>query len=658
MKHLKYILSFFMLLLAVQGRAQQPTEGSSVYRLADFYDFTGGLNVSKAAHLIADNETPYSINTVLYDNHVLTKRPGYEYLNDTPISGNNPVWGIYRFYKRDGTKKTLAACNGNMWVYNTSTGGFDSLGSGLTTAADNQWRFVTYQDRVFCCNGTDSVYIYEYNTDKSPVNLWYTAGLAAPDSVCTGAEVTTQAGSILAGDYLYRTTFYDSTSGTESNGSSSSATVTVEVATGPSDILVESIPTPVAATNTARGVTQYRKIYRTEDAGGTYYLVGTLEDSTTTSFTDTTADADLPATSIPTTNGIPPEFSDICVFKGQLIGIGDSDNPDRVNFSSLLGTEGPEAWNPLAYVTIDSGTGGTLQRVIPMGDELIVFGDTLMYRLVGGAWTATKLPTVRFIRSSHGTVAPWSVVNCNGVLIYWTRIGETLAVYLFDGNLLHRLSEKIEPDFDNAVAAKVQYATAAYTDGKYRLAYCDTREGTTTNNRVIEYDVPTDSWWPLNNLFVNCWSFWDGAGDTGELCFGSARGGYVCDYGNVAQDPDAVDVYMKYRSKNYDINMPQVHKRFRLIYLDLAKGPKNELGMKFVLDYGKELINQVVDISSFIGAEWAEYDPNTKWPDDKEGTIVGDGFYWAQSGDLQHKIIGLPKRAVSRYFAIQWENPS
>lgn len=598
--------------------------GSPDYAFTNYYDFTGGLNVSKAPHLIADNETPYSVNAVLDNSYLLTKRPGYSILNNQLIS-EFPIFGIHRYYKNDGTKKLIVASNSNLLVYDEH-GQFNSIQPGLRTAADNQWRFVTYTDRLFGFNGYDDARVYDGTYD-------YTCGITAPASACTATQV--DSGSMSAGTYLYKYTYYDTNTGTESNPSPvASVTIVASKKVELTNILNSG--------TTDRSISLKKKIYRTEMDGGTYYYLAT-NGATDTDYTDNTTDADLSSTLMPTTNDKPLKMKDVVVYKGQLIGCGNPDFPSRVYFSSLLGTQGPECWDPLAYVDVDSNDGTIIQRIMPLGDDVIVFKEKAMYRLVGGAWTSTDLPIVRPIASSTGTCAPWSVVDCNGVLVYLSRIADKPTFYMFDGHLQHRIGPKIEDEMTNMVAGKVKYATGSYYDKKYRLAYQDTRSGGyNCNNRVLEFDIPTQSWWPLDGLWINCWSYWGAGNDTGELYYGDARLGFVCQYGIVARDPGLTEIPLVYRTKSFVGGHPQIHKRYRELYIDFAKGFKNSLLLRFIFDYGKDSLEKIIDLTEYVGGDW-DID---NW----------DEFYWAEKGPLQHKIVALDKRAVSRYVAVEIED--
>lgn len=103
------------------------------------------------------------------------------------------------------------------------------------------------------------------------------------------------AGNVGNGTYFYTCTFVDS-AGRESVEQGPSSGITVSG--GAKHVGLTGIP--LGPTGTVS-----RKVYRTKASGGTatspYFLLTTINDNTTTTFDDNTADASLPATGLPTT---------------------------------------------------------------------------------------------------------------------------------------------------------------------------------------------------------------------------------------------------------------------------------------------------------------------------------------------------------------------
>lgn len=120
-----------------------------------------------------------------------------------------------------------------------------------------------------------------------------TVALRAPDAPAAALANPAAAGNVNNGDHRYLVTFV--TTRGETTAGTASAIVTVANNTVNGQVDVTQIPTG-DATVTAR------KLYRTEAAGSTYKLLTTLNDNTTTTYRDNTADASLGAIP-PATNG-------------------------------------------------------------------------------------------------------------------------------------------------------------------------------------------------------------------------------------------------------------------------------------------------------------------------------------------------------------------
>lgn len=97
------------------------------------------------------------------------------------------------------------------------------------------------------------------------------------------------AGSVADGAYKYTCTFVNAA------GESVEQTPTSHTVTGgPRAVSLSTIPLGPTGTTA-------RKVYRTKAGGSTYYLLTTISDNTTATYSDTTDDASLPATTLPTT---------------------------------------------------------------------------------------------------------------------------------------------------------------------------------------------------------------------------------------------------------------------------------------------------------------------------------------------------------------------
>jgi hypothetical protein len=132
-------------------------------------------------------------------------------------------------------------------------------------------------------------------------NLMQTDTLPAPGALTAGTP--SSGGSVDAGTHSYKVTYVD-IHGVESAGGAKSNVITTA-----SNKTVGLSAIPVSD----RVDIAYRKIYRTKAGDtGSYYLLTTLTDNSSTTYSDTTADASLGAV-MPSVTQIPEPCSAISV---------------------------------------------------------------------------------------------------------------------------------------------------------------------------------------------------------------------------------------------------------------------------------------------------------------------------------------------------------
>lgn len=146
-------------------------------------------------------------------------------------------------------------------------------------------------------------------------------GVPAP----SGAITTGVSGTGLTGDYTYMYTYYNSTSGLESDWSPESSVVS------PSNEQVDlTIPTTAPD-----GDADKVRVYRTLDGGTRYYLLVT-QDIATGTYADTVDDVTLQANAGASPSGdkgTPPSNSHICATFAKRVFFVDSTSPRQLYFS-------------------------------------------------------------------------------------------------------------------------------------------------------------------------------------------------------------------------------------------------------------------------------------------------------------------------------------
>jgi len=151
---------------------------------------------------------------------------------------------------------------------------------------------------------------------------------AAPTFTITG---TVSAETVATEGWQYMYTYYDSTTGRESDWSPLSANTGAV-----SGFMVQvTLPTDSGITNADQ-----KRLYRTLDGGATFYLVGAIAIASTV-VDNTSPDEDLTAKADARGNkALPPDGAFICAKYAQRIWMVDADNPYRIVFSKpYIGTQ-------------------------------------------------------------------------------------------------------------------------------------------------------------------------------------------------------------------------------------------------------------------------------------------------------------------------------
>src|SRR6185312_882518 len=210
---------------------------------------------------------------------------------------------------------------------------FTSIQSGFTNPSN--FEFVTYQSRVYGCNGVDNPIVLDVATSYGgvpyTVNVAKTRAMGAqvPATACT-ASGPSAGGSVPVGSHTYKVTYVYYNGVEESNGNTASGVVAAT--TGNQTIALSSIPVG------GYGVTG-RNIYR-DNNDGNYLLLTSINDNTTTTFSDTLALGSTP-TPIPTTSGLPPVFKYVAFYLDRLFVI------DVTGKNIIWSTAGqPDCFNP------------------------------------------------------------------------------------------------------------------------------------------------------------------------------------------------------------------------------------------------------------------------------------------------------------------------
>lgn len=329
-----------------QFRVQYPVEA-----------LDGGLNSKYEPSIIADNDSPDCLNVTFDNLGGFQTRSGISKLNTTSV-GSFPGNGLFTARFNDGTEAMIGFWNGNGYRFGTVS--FTTIPSAQSVwTANTRADAVMYQNLMFFGNGGSTP--YKYNGTEFTRH-----GITAPNSM--GASVSGAAGANGAqtGDVNYKVTYVNSY---VVEGDVSPATTTLTLA---STATVSLSALPLAPTSF--GVNA-RRLYR-RDAGTTssYKLVTTINDNTTTTYTDSTPSASLGAVA-PTDNAPPGNWKYAVTHQERIFFVMPS-QPQYLYYTEL---GNPFVAKTTNYILISDGDGEAITGLGVHANMVVVGKDASVW---------------------------------------------------------------------------------------------------------------------------------------------------------------------------------------------------------------------------------------------------------------------------------------
>lgn len=477
------------------------------------YIFDGGFNSKFEKSLIEDNESPDCLN-VSFSNRKVSTRDGFAKVNTTTVGPSFVCDGLYVRHTNTGGQTMVMFAGGSAWAL-TGTSTFSTIASAQSVfTAGVRVAGAEYQQHLFVGNGF--IIPYKYNgTD------WTRHGVYPPTTTMT---VATGAAGTPSGDYQYKLTFRNSQA-VESDVGPVTATHTA----ASTRIEVSAIPVGAQSFGVAT-----RRLYRKSAAGANFQLVTTLNDNTTTTYSDNIADSALGANA-PTDKGVPPLYG-VIVFHRDRLFTNDPANPNFTVYSDL--TE-PYTFGAANFVRFGDNTDNIVRALAVDGENLVVFGDKtaeIIYMPDTDDTTWLKIKT----KSDYGCMSPFGIVKYgNGLLFPAVQSDKFVGFAHLVGDALEPsvtlltvtaagadlLSDKIEPDMFTVLEGDLDEISGFIFKNKahFALPYDTTA---TENNRVYVFDFS------ISNLDKNTpysWAPWTGLFPTqfveynGSLYYGDGR---------------------------------------------------------------------------------------------------------------------------------------
>ena len=428
-----------------------------------------------------------------YDNEVgsVVKRPSPAKYNGTTL-GDSPVYSVFRFYTKT-SKFLLAAHGSSMYVGNDLAGTFSAIKTGMTSS--RRFSFEVYRDLCLFSNGFDPIYV----TDG--VAAWE-LGACRAETIAGGTNLDASA------TYSYKITMDDDEyyCGTVSN------TVTTGSAGGKRKVSLTNIPLgPLGTTN--------RKIYRTIGNGSDHYLIATIADNSTTTYTDDIPDTT--ATPLPLVVTDPmPKGRYIKVYRERLFVARSEDHPSRIYYSNAFLPGYIQGTSNLDYADISPDDGDVITGIPIMLGTMCVFKRNSIRKFNidhadPDSWVVDD-PI-----SYEGCPAPYSIAQTPYGIIYkgWRHM------QMFDG----AFSKPIIDEFDSM--DDIQYTSQSQCVGfwhgqDYLLSYISKDSGVDAFDKVMRYDYLRNAV-NIDTIPVASFTALVGDEEAGELYYGASDDGFV-----------------------------------------------------------------------------------------------------------------------------------
>lgn len=476
-----------------------------------FYNMDGGLNSTTDPSLLLESESPDLLNCHNDKEGAIVKRDGYTKYNATTL-GSGKTQGAAKYYTVGGTEHVLVAHGGKVYRDATLTGGFivaKTIAAAGVPGVSRATNVVTVTTTAAHGFVTGQYVIIAGVTDSS---FNGTFAIASTPATTTFTYAQTAANATSGGGTATGT--YVKTGLSTSNNFDFCQVLSV----GGSEIMVISDRENNLQSYNGTAVSQL--VART----GAFPVWHKSR-----LFVIDPADY---ATLYASVTGNPADFTTA------------STDPDTAPYN----------------ITVGKGDGDRVNGMAVINDNLTIFKR----KRIAVAFSADNVNNVRveWAPAGVGCTSPNGLAMYRGIAYFPAEDG----VYTFDGSLVRKISDKIQPTYDSI--ADLTTIVGICFNGKYYMAYTPT--GGSSNSRVLVYDIAGRSWWDYSGMDISCWMLWDKGNDTFELYGGDNSDGFLYKMFDGTTDAGAA-INFYWTSRWHDLGAPERKKRFRKVYTQLEK---------------------------------------------------------------------------------------
>jgi len=496
--------------------------------------FDGGKNSKYEKSIIEENESPDCMN-VVFDAGSVGTRDGFKRVNTASV-GSFSNDGLYTRHGTNSAETMVAFYGGTGYTLN---------GTSLVTLPSAQSIF-TMGTRVGAAQMENHLFFGNGGTTPYKYNGTNFTRHGVPQPSNTISFNTGVSGSP-SGSYQYQVAYMNSQS---VFGNPSTASTTFVVA----GTRVELSSLPVAPISF--GVSA-RRIYRTVTSGASFFLLTTINDNTTTTFSDNVADLSLGAPA-PSDKGEPPNYSTIIYHQNRLF-MNDTANPSFVWYTDL---NEPYTVSSTNFQIVGDTATDLVKSFAVQDNSLIVFCERNIWVVYMPSTDPSEWRVIK-AKSSYTSISPF------GNFSYMSKVGfpamqndKFVGIAALDGDSTEPSStlltsatmgselksDRIEPDMFDIQEAFVGNISSIVYKNKAYIAMTKA-SGNTTNNRVYVMDFSIDN---LSKNQKEAWAPWSGLNASqftiynGSLYYGSSDPvGFLFkeDPGVYADNGNAIDSY-------------------------------------------------------------------------------------------------------------------
>lgn len=523
--------------MALKARA---TRQASTPQEIPVPDITGGLDLRRSQTLMDPARARRLLNWSVEEPGALRVAPGYTRVSSAALFAGRPQ-GAARVYLASAVFNLVAGAGtivrpSDAWA---STG---PVYSTLSTA--NAIHFPFDRDLVMAMDGAN---VPVFSTNGT---TWARVGLSAPSS---GAALSTlSSGALSSGEYAIAYTVKRGGTAHESNGSSES-TITISGSTGAIHAVAGSTatdPTVTAYVWYARHKTPDNESVLRKVSSGAASTVRILSSNWTTN------------DEIPTNHDVPPALVFGAVWKSRWWA-KDAVVGNRLRFTELFQ---PQSWPSLYFIDIPFERGDSITAIQPLGDTLIIHGQTGKYLVIGQ--TALDFEVRPSVGNEAGAFSARSVARVEQASI----AASVNSVSTFDGATDRALEPDIVPawrDLAQNVASSAHTRIVALHDHQrheFRISGPRVYPSTAAGEFVLHLDRTRDNngvpAWTTTDRDAAIYVFYGGneqtAGNHGSLYFLPSDTGHVYQQSTASAAVNSSNVQAVYEGAALSFGTKQV----------------------------------------------------------------------------------------------------